>query len=277
MESRSHTFSHITSFVISALIASVFAFVATPVISLASNSGDISCWISASPRYIEEGESTRLSWGSNGARDGYITDLGSVSSSGSRSISDIDETTTFTLTVENDGWEDECSVTVYVDEYSADSRDLSCSIELDYLDSSYSSYRAAMLRWNSDGAESARIDGIGAVALNGAQVVYPDRNSDYTMTVRDGSDHETCSTADVDRTTNYVDYHDYNYMNNTNYHSGYTSQQYIHLTQIPYTGYGLGPVAEGALWLSIIIFAFAGATYIAHRRKFLALAIKISR
>jgi hypothetical protein len=240
-------------------------FLALPFFIHAS-SGDISCWISASPRYIEEGEATRLTWGSYGADEGYITDLGNVSSSGSRTLSDIEETTTFTFTAENGDDEDECSVTVYVD--SSDARDLSCSIEREYLNTNDGYGRPAMLRWNSDGAERAHIDMIGFVALNGAQVVYMD--GEYRMTVYDGDDEATCSTREHS-SMRYYDHRD-NYV-----YRDVSVPQYIHLTQIPHTGVGLGFVAESLLWLSITISAFAGATYIARRRQFLTTATRMWR
>jgi hypothetical protein len=75
---------------------------------------DLSCTITASPAHITKGESTTLTWSSVGAIDASITDIGSVSTNGSQSVTpDVD--TTYTMTVHDDiGQTFTCSTDVTV-------------------------------------------------------------------------------------------------------------------------------------------------------------------
>jgi len=79
---------------------------------------DLRCELDASDTSVEEGDRVTLEWDTEGADDARINQgIGSVDEDGGTERVTIDDTTTFRLTVENDeGDEEDCSVTVRVDE-----------------------------------------------------------------------------------------------------------------------------------------------------------------
>ena len=79
---------------------------------------DLWCEIDASDTSVDEGDRITLEWDTRGADDARINQgIGSVDEDGGTERVEIDGTTTFRLTVENDdGDEEDCSVTVRVND-----------------------------------------------------------------------------------------------------------------------------------------------------------------
>lgn len=100
----------------------------------------------------------------------------------------------------------------------------------------------ATLVWSSSNAQSAYIMSIGAVAPNGTRAVTGYANQTYSLTVTGQGGSYTCHTQPF--TPTYV--------------PPAPITPSVSLTQIPYTGLALGPVAQAMYWLSLIAAAAAG-------------------
>lgn len=106
----------------------------------------------------------------------------------------------------------------------------------------------AYLSWTATNASSAYISQIGNVSVSGSQTVYG--SGTYTMTVYGSNGQQaTCATT----------------IQNT-YNPPVYQQPYVSLTQIPYTGFDLGPVGNAMYWASLISFAIAGAYLMVYYR-----------
>jgi len=128
---------------------------------------------SASPTSIYPGDSSLLSWGSSGATSASISNIGSVTVSGSTYVSPS-SSTTYTLTVYNSGGSASASVTVYIAapvivSFSANPTSMVLG-------------SGSLLSWNTTGATSASINqGIGAVSVDGTTTVNPASSTTYTL------------------------------------------------------------------------------------------------
>lgn len=217
--------------------------------AFASQNDDANCWISASPSTVSEGGSTTLSWGSSDAERGWISDIGDVSISGSRTVYDIDEDTTFTFTVENDEGTASCSTKVNVrnnsNNYGSHNRIPGCTIYRENIAG------GTALRWNSTNAESAYLSNVGSVSTSGMYNVYSARGT-YTLTVYGNGQSRQCELT--------VGSGAYTYPSTPSYGNyGYAYQQpYVYLSQIPYTGIDLGVVGTMVYFLALMSFAIAG-------------------
>jgi hypothetical protein len=151
------------------------------------------CWINANPSSVSENGSTTLSWGSTNAHSAHITDLGSVSNSGSRTVYP-NHSRTYTMTVYNtSGQSGTCQTHVSTHDYDTAPN---CSISLSHNSSGYQYNQPATLSWNTTGnATSAHINSIGTVSLSGSRTVYPSSGQSYTMTVTGPGGSRTCSTG----------------------------------------------------------------------------------
>ncbi|MBY0111084.1 hypothetical protein K2Y00_03750 [Patescibacteria group bacterium] len=83
-----------------------------------NDNDDLWCEIDASDTSVDEGDRITLEWDTRGAEDARINQgIGSVDEDGGTERVEIDRTTTFRLTVEDeDGDEEDCSVTVRVND-----------------------------------------------------------------------------------------------------------------------------------------------------------------
>ncbi|MEK9160585.1 MAG: hypothetical protein AAB440_00920 [Patescibacteria group bacterium] len=83
-----------------------------------NNNDDLWCEIDASDTSVDEGDRITLEWDTRGAEDARINQgIGAVDEDGGTERVEIDGTTTFRLTVEDeDGDEEDCSVTVRVND-----------------------------------------------------------------------------------------------------------------------------------------------------------------
>lgn len=240
------------------LLAGVFALTASPLVASANTGHDhdeeASCWISANPNNVYEGGSTTLTWGSENADDAWLSDLGDVGVSGSRIVYNIDEDTTFTLTVENEEGTAECETEVEVRSYGytgGSNKTPGCTL---YRDNAWGS--GVLLRWNTTNATSANLSGVGSVGLSGSQIVNPAYDTTYTLTVYGNGKTSQCE-IEIDRGysiyTPHASYPNYTY--------GYP---YVSLTQIPYTVTDLGVVGTAVYFLALLTLAAAGAYLLAY-------------
>ena len=116
------------------------------------------------------------------------------------------------------------------------------------------SYGPATLTWTSTYATSGYISPtVGSVSGYGSMTVYPTSGQIYTMTVYGQGGSATCATPA------------YYYAQPvytppvTTYVPPVHTTPYVSLSQIPYTGFDFGPVGNAMYWMSLMIFAVAGA------------------
>jgi hypothetical protein len=220
---------------------------------------EASCWISASPSHVYEGGSVTLTWGSSDADNAWIDGLGDVSLAGSRTVYDIDEDTTFKLTVENDEGTASCETEVEVTNYNNSNnsgKTPGCTI---YRENT--SGNGVTLRWNTTNASSAYLSNVGSVSTYGMYTVYPTYDTTYVLTVYGNGQSRQCQ-IEIDR--NYGTYHPTQYTNYGNQYGYNYGYPYISLTQIPYTGVDLGTVGTAVYFLALAMFAVAGGYLLAY-------------
>ncbi|MCR4325490.1 MAG: hypothetical protein NUV59_01640, partial [Patescibacteria group bacterium] len=105
----------------------------------------------------------------------------------------------------------------------------------------------ATLTWYSSYATSAYITpNIGRVAPSGSMTVYPSYSTVYTLGVSGSGGSNSCQTQ--------------------SYSQPYVAGSSVSLSQIPYTGFDLGPVGNALYWLSLLSFAVAGAYLLVYYR-----------
>lgn len=235
------------------MIAAIIGITGASVASAYQYDEEADCWISASPSSVYEDGSTTLSWGSSNADSGWISDIGDVPLSGSRVVYNIDDTTTFTYTVENDRGTASCSTKVTVrgtsSYYGSHNQAPGCNIYRE------NTAWGTVLRWSSTNAESAYLSNVGAVSTSGMYNVYS--YGKYTLTVYGNGQSRQCEltvygaglSSYYPSTPSYGQY-------------GYTypqyQQPYVYLSQIPYTGLDLGVVGTMVYFLALMSFAIAG-------------------
>lgn len=177
------------------------------------------CSISISPTSIYSGSSATLTWSSQNANLAVINHgIGSVSGSGSQTITNITSSNTYILTVNGPGGSNTCSASIGVLPQQLPT----CSISANptYLTQG----NGTTLTWSSSNTQNASINnGVGIVSTNGSQVVYPSQGAtNYILTVNGTNGSQTCSTT---VTT------DYSYTHN--------QQPYCTMSVSPsYTNYG---------------------------------------
>jgi hypothetical protein len=136
----------------------------------------------ASPGMIGPGDSSKLSWEVSDATHVNIEPaIGDVALTGSRVISPV-ETTTYTLTATNDAGKDVDTTTVKVLDVGV----LPEKPEIKYFTASPREIKpdeSATLSWSvSDATRVTIAPGIGNVKLTGTKVVFPNKDSTYTLT-----------------------------------------------------------------------------------------------
>ena len=130
----------------------------------------------------------------------------------------------------------------------------SCSITL----SNYGSVSGqATLTWNAYNTNgNPTISGVGSVSNYGTRTVYPYNGQSYTMIVYGQGGNSTCQTS------SYYAYTPPVYMpayTTPTYVPPVAAAPYVALTQIPYTGFDLGPIGNTMYWFGLALFAVAGA------------------
>ena len=138
---------------------------------------------------------TTLTWNSTNANSANLTNVGSVSTSGTQTMYPS-VTTTYILNVYNSqGQSAQCQTTVTVNTSSSGAP--SCWITLSNYGGSYNYNQPATLSWGSTNATSANISpNVGSISTSGSQTVYPSGNQLYTMTVYNSQGQTaTCQTS----------------------------------------------------------------------------------
>ncbi|GEM_PF-5786794 len=145
------------------------------------------CTISANPSTIHSGGNTTLSWSSSYATSATINNgVGTVGTSGSYTLSDLTNDSTYTITVTGPNGSAICRADVSVTQTSQTTPQCSVWISPTTVDNN----GQATLRWSSNNATSMYISGIGTVSsnTNGSQIFYnitSDRT--FTCTARDNN------------------------------------------------------------------------------------------
>ncbi len=148
-----------------------------------------SCTITADKTEIDAGGNVTLSWTTENANSASISGIGNVGLSGSYTVHNLLQSTTYTMTVSGDGGESTCSVSINVNTIP------SCSIHAEPSTVSYGGNTT--LVWTSENATEAFIDKIGSVATMGSYTVTNlTSDTTYTLTVRNANGVERqCSTT----------------------------------------------------------------------------------
>ena len=124
------------------------------------------------------------------------------------------------------------------------------------------------LIWNSyDNATSASISSVGSVGTYGSRTVYPYNGQVYTMTVYgQNGNSSTCQTAAYLTPAYYTPTYTTPTYTTPTYTPINTASPYVALSQIPYTGFDLGPIGNALYWFSLLAFAAAGAYLVVYYR-----------
>jgi uncharacterized repeat protein (TIGR01451 family) len=146
--------------------------------------------ITANPSSIARGQSSTLSWNSQNATSCTLSNAGSVSTSGSRSVSPY-STTTYTITCyNNNGNSAFDSVTVNVNNTQSPTVDLTAN------PSSITRGQSSTLIWNSQNAEYCNSNW-GGSNTSGSRSVSPYSTTTYTITCYNNEGVSASDTATV--------------------------------------------------------------------------------
>ena len=137
-----------------------------------------SCAINANPSSVQYGGSSTLTWSSQNATSATLSSIGSVSTNGSQTVSNIYVTTTYTLTVAGPGGTANCQTTVHTTQVPSVP---SCTIYAN--PTSVQQGGTSYISWTSSNATSAMLSNVGSVGVSGSQTVYPYTTTTYTLTV----------------------------------------------------------------------------------------------
>lgn len=151
---------------------------------------------SVSDSSINEGEYTTLNWNTNNCNSVTISNIGTVQTSGSRSVNPS-ETTSYLLTARNYyGATQTRSVTVYVDDNN--NNNSSCSIDsFSASDTSIDEGDETELKWRTSGCDRVKITDLGYVDDDGEESVEPDEDTTYILTAYDDNGYTRTDTVRV--------------------------------------------------------------------------------
>jgi len=154
-----------------------------------------SCTLTANPTTVQHGGSSTLSWTTQNAASASISpNIGSVGLNGSFTVSNLTNTTTYTLTaVGTNGQTVTCNVTVTV---NVAPNLPSCTLTAS--PSSIQQGGSVTLTWTSQNAVSAHLSPPGqSVGLSGSMTVHPTGNTTYVLTVTDSQGRSATCQAPV--------------------------------------------------------------------------------
>jgi len=151
-----------------------------------------SCTLTTNLSTIQYGGSFTLSWSSSNATSASLNQgIGSVGVNGTYVVSNLQVTTTYTLTVTGPGGTANCQTFVTVQQ-QPDAP--SCTISAN--PNSVQHGGSSTLNWSSLNATSATLSSYGSVSLNGSQTVNNiTSNSTYTLTVTGPGGTANCQTT----------------------------------------------------------------------------------
>lgn len=204
---------------------------------------NLSCNITATPNPNHDGETT-LVWSSSGASWAFINNgVGTVSTSGSKKISDLENgTKVYTLTVgssHSSGFTRTCSVSVTTDRYVfAHNPAPNCTITASrtYVPLG----EGTTLYWTSQNADTLVWQDNGVAQSSGSRVVYPTHSGYYTLiaTAKNGEQSKCSVYITVD-----------------------TPQTVVTISSMPYTG------PEDGLYVAVMSAVFFGSLFTLYRRR----------
>lgn len=206
-----------------------------------------------SDRRVDRGDYVTLRWRTTNADDVRISGLGDVADDGEERVR-ITRDTTFTLTASNFEGTDTCRVSVEVDD---DDDDFRCRLTVSDRDPSVG--ESIMLRWNNRNADRAILrddhgreyfdtrNDRGYDEDSDSITVRPTRPTEYTLTVYNGGQRETCKVAvDIEAPVTVARF-----------------QDRILMQQLPYTGVETGSglalvfLSVAGLWVIIMGYLVA--------------------
>ena len=135
----------------------------------------------ASPMTIVNGQSSTLSWQTEGADSVEISGIGAVAQSGSQSVSPT-QTTTYVLTARNSFGQATAQVSVQVNPAP-----MARVVRFSAAPVEIVAGEQSTLVWQVENADSVNITGLGQVALTGSANVTPAATTTYTLTARNAS------------------------------------------------------------------------------------------
>jgi hypothetical protein len=150
----------------------------------------LSC--TAQPMNIMQGESATLFWAADNADEVTISGgIGTVSASGTRTVTP-DQTTTYTLTARNNrGGQATCTITVQVTQGQ-----MARIVRFTANPTQISAGQSSTLMWEVENATEVSISSVGNVQPSGTQQVQPTQTTTYTLTARNQAG-EVTATATV--------------------------------------------------------------------------------
>lgn len=135
------------------------------------------------------GGNVTLNWSTQKAQGVAISGIGNVVSNGSKTVF-VDSDTTFTLTAKSNYGNDNCNVSITVE-------DPELAAKCDYFHASRNSvpYNGAnvTLDWGTTDATSVSISGIGNVSADGSKTVFVDSNTTFTLTANGAGGDDDCA------------------------------------------------------------------------------------
>lgn len=143
----------------------------------------------ASPVNIAQGQSSTLSWITEGADAVTITNVGSVEAAGSRSVSPT-QTTTYVLTATRGTASVQSTVTVTVGSVAAPRILRFTASDPQILPGGQST-----LIWEVENATEVTISGIGVVDRSGSSAVSPAQTTTYVLTAKNANGQATAQTV----------------------------------------------------------------------------------
>ena len=144
---------------------------------------DLICSISsftASQYSVNQGNSSYLSWSTDNCVNANISNIGSVSTYGSRAVYPSSDTT-YTLTAYGaNGNYVTKDLRIYVNENNQ-----FCRVEISASDTRIDEGDYTILEWEAEGCQKVKISDIGYVSDYGTRKVYPDEDITYKLTAYD--------------------------------------------------------------------------------------------
>jgi hypothetical protein len=134
----------------------------------------------ASPANITSGASSTLTWAVQNATSVQITGIGTVSSTGSSSVTPT-QTTTYTLTAQGPGGPVTANVTISVAPVSPQTVRI---LRFFATPTNIVAGGTSTLIWAVENATSVQISGIGNVSTDGTSTVTPAQTTTYTLTAQ---------------------------------------------------------------------------------------------
>jgi hypothetical protein len=250
------------------------------------------CEVFANPTSIERGQSAVVNWNAdNVSAVTFNNGIGAVSKSDQRTVSPT-ETTTYTGTfVGINGTTIECDATVTVVP-PAETPGPVCAMSIS--PTTVKKDNQATLTWSSSNAVSAVIDrGIGSVDVNGAQGVTVSEDTVYTGTFTHSDGRTVHCTASVrvetggggggggpclncrgddDDDDDDDDDEEVRPSIVLSRSINLAEPRFITLTEVPYTGFTVGPVGMAAFWLAVVALSAAIAYYFTYQSPFARVA-----